>query len=792
MRIYFNDNWQFKGDIPENINVDSLAFDDSSNVRIPHTVKELPFHYFDEHDYQMISAYKKTFTYREEWKGKVLLLTFDGVAHVSKVYLNGSLIGEHNCGYTAFTLDITSHVSDTLTNELVVIVDSRENVNVPPFGFVIDYLTYGGIYRDVYLDVKSKSYIEDAFVHTKENRDIISEISLVNAGSDMSVNYYLKKVGEPDYELIMTAGTEQLPTTITIDNPCIWDVEDPNLYVLKVDLVDAHNCILDTKEIRFGFRTIEFLRDGFYLNGRKLKLRGLNRHQSYPYVGYAMPESMQKLDADILKNELGLNSVRTSHYPQSHYFLDRCDEIGLLVFTEIPGWQYIGDKSWQDQAVINVEDMVKQYRNHTSIILWGVRINESADNDEFYSRTNKAAHELDVTRSTGGVRCYKNSSLLEDVYTYNDFSHDGKAKGCEPKSQVTSNNDKPYLISEYNGHMFPCKTFDNESKRLEHALRHVRVLDEVAKQSDIAGSFGWCMFDYNTHKDFGSGDKICYHGVMDMFRNPKLASAAYSIQQDKKTVLEISSTMDIGEQPASIRGDVYIFTNADSVRMYKDGIFLKEYDVKNSSFSHIKRGPIRVDDYIGNMLVNGEKMSVKKSEAVKEILNETAIVGLNNLSKKTLFKGALISLKYGMKMSDAVGLYDKYVGNWGGKAVTYTFEGITNGKVVATKKITSMRSVMVYAKADHTTLIEKNTYDVALVRIKATNEDGNVLPFCNDVAELNTEGPIELIGPKNIAFQGGMFGTYIRTTGVSGKAKLKVILNNGATAAIEFNVIAKN
>ena len=126
--------------------------------------------------------------------------------------------------------------------------------------------------------------------------------------------------------------------------------------------------IIDEKIIIFGFRDAQFRKDGFYLNGKKLKIRGLNRHQSYPYVGYAMPKSMQVMDADILKYELGLNAVRTSHYPQSHDFIDRCDELGLLVFTELPGWQYIGNDEWKEQAIKNTEDMVLQYRNHPSII----------------------------------------------------------------------------------------------------------------------------------------------------------------------------------------------------------------------------------------------------------------------------------------------------------------------------------------------------------------------------------------------------------------------------------------
>ena len=149
----------------------------------------------------------------------------------------------------------------------------------------------------------------------------------------------------------------------------------------------------------------------FYLNGKKLRLRGLNRHQSYPYVGYAAPASMQIFDADILKKELGVNAVRTSHYPQSQDFIRRCDEIGLLVFTEFPGWQHIGDEEWKRQAVQNLKEMIVQYRNHPSIILWGVRINESQDDDVFYRETNRVAHELDDTFHK--VYCKRNRMVFD-------------------------------------------------------------------------------------------------------------------------------------------------------------------------------------------------------------------------------------------------------------------------------------------------------------------------------------------------------------------------------------------
>ena len=175
--------------------------------------------------------------------------------------------------------------------------------------------------------------------------------------------------------------------------------------------------------------------------------------------------------------------------------------MGLLVFTEIPGWQHIGDDAWKDQAVENVREMVTQYRNHPSVILWGVRINESQDDDELYRRTNALAHELDPSRQTSGVRYLEKSSLLEDVYAFNDFSHTGDNPGCKQKSRITTDMNKGFLISECNGHMFPTKPFDTWEKRQEHALRHARVQDAALADGEHAGCFGWCLFDYPTHKE---------------------------------------------------------------------------------------------------------------------------------------------------------------------------------------------------------------------------------------------------------------------------------------------------
>lgn len=788
MRIYLNRDWNFTEVFTEDLIDNKIDTQQFQTVMLPHTCKETPFHYFDENEYQMVCGYQKILNVPEEYKGKNLLLTFESIAHESTVYLNGEMIGEHHCGYTAFTLDISEQVRFCEDNILVVKVDSRESLNIPPFGHVIDYMTYGGIYRDVYLDVKDEFYLEDVFLYSNL-KELTAKVALNHYENGVRCRLSMcRKGGKTEVALGEQALSDKKVTcTFKLPKVKLWRLERPMLYDIKIELIKDEQ-VLDEKTISFGFRKAEFKKDGFYLNGKKVKIRGLNRHQSYPYVGYAMPESMQKLDADILKNELGVNAVRTSHYPQSHYFLDRCDEIGLLVFTEIPGWQHIGDEAWKAQACENVKDMIIQYRNHPSIILWGVRINESQDDDAFYERTNAIAHELDPTRQTGGVRAGKRSHLLEDVYTYNDFSHDGKHPGCEPKVNVTSDKEKPYLVTEYNGHMFPTKSFDCEGHRMEHAMRHARVLDALAENEDIAGSFGWCMFDYNTHQDFGSGDRICYHGVLDMFRNPKMAAAIYASQQEERPVLETSSGMEIGEYPASTLGTSYIFTNADKVRMYKNGQFIKEYKKEDSEFKHMNHGPIAIDDLVGDLLIDNEGFTKEQSDATKYILNAVAREGLTNMPKSAFLRAAKLILKYHMTVPQVTELYTKYVGNWGESATQYRFDAIKGDEVVKSITKAPMKQMCLEVKADHTELKEDYTYDVALVQIKMLSEHGNVLSNSHEPIFLETEGPIAIIGPKCVALQGGMFGTYVKSTGINGDAKLIVRDTRGHEKMIEFCV----
>ena len=768
MDIAFNNDWLFT----ENFDA---GFDEAVSVRLPHTAKEIPYNYINCRDYQMVCGYRKIFTAPGDWQGKKLILRFDGAAHEATVFCNGERVGYHACGYTAFCVDITDFVRLGGENVIDVRLNTRESLNIPPFGFVIDYLCYGGLYREVTLEVKDPEYIKEVLIENTGLREIRVRIasecgSLVTDIVDNSGAVISSAVGKA-FEF-------------NVPEAELWSVDSPALYTARVRAMRGGECV-NEKSIRFGFRTVKFKSDGFYLNGERLKIRGLNRHQAYAYVGYAMPRSVQELDAEILKNELGVNAVRTSHYPQSQHFISRCDELGLLVFTEIPGWQHIGDEDWKRQAVKNTDEMVRQYMHHPSIMLWGVRINESQDCDELYRRTNAVAHTLDSGRQTSGVRYIEKSRLLEDVYAYNDFSHCGDNAGLKPKKSVTAKKHNGYLVSECNGHMFPTKAFDDERHRLSHALRHAKVLDAMYADDDISGIFPWCMFDYNTHQDFGSGDGICYHGVMDMFRNPKLASAVYASQSEDKPCCVVSSSMDIGEHPAGDIGRVYVFTNADCVRLYKDGVFVREFAPSRDEYPALPHPPVIIDDFIGELLITQEGFDEKTAMAVKECLLAVAKFGPSSLPPKILAKFARLMLLKGFKFSDGVELYGKYIGNWGGEATKWRFDAVKGGRIVCSVTRCPGQRVHLEVSTSKTQLCEGDTYDAAAVRIRAVDEYGNLAPYWQEPVILKRSGPIVLIGPEIISLKGGSGGCYVKTCGSSGSAELCV---NDIKIKFEINV----
>ena len=708
-----NRNWRYGGKFTKGCTEPGFNDRGFERVTIPHTNRRLPWHSFDEREYQFVSIYRRRLKLPALPADQRVFVDFDGVMTAAAVYLDGKRVGGHLGGYTPFSVELTKHLAGRRNHLLAVRVDSRERPDIPPFGGVIDYLTFGGIYREVRLRVVNRTFIGNVFAQPVDacsnNRSLLVRCYLnhaAHASASMALEVRLRDgrttLARVRRDIGLDRRTEQVFEVSLEDLPDVelWDIDNPRLYDVQVRLLDGRKAV-DEVTVRTGFREARFTPEGFRLNGRVLKLRGLNRHQTFPFVGQAMPARIQRRDALILRGELKCNIVRTSHYPQSPHFLDCCDEVGLLVFEEIPGWQHIGDEKWQDVACRNVAEMITRDWNHPSIVLWGVRINESGDDHDFYTRTNRIAHDLDESRQTGGVRCFFGSELLEDVYTMNDFN---PFELHEPTHPL-------YLNTEFCGHMYPTKPWDGVERAQEHVLRHARVHDMLAADKRYAGGIGWCAFDYNTHHQFGSGDRICYHGVCDIFRLPKPAAGLYKSQCDPaaEIVLEAAFPWCLGDWSGGGAKEAVVCSNCDTLKFYVGGKLNATARPDRKTFPHLKHPPFRC----------------------------TSLTGI-----------------------------------WGQRWLPLRIDGLIKGKVVISR-LFSERGVddAFEVRADDDELLGDGC-DATRVAFRVTDRFGNRRPYATGVIRFHLSGPGELIGDNPFALAGGCGAVWIRTKEAGGTIRL--------------------
>lgn len=761
MKQSLNYSWNF---IPsfEKSYLDKLP-DNVDLINIPHTVKEVPYNYFSTDIYQFISTYEKFFDVDRFDKKRRYFLRFEGFMVKGRIYLNGHDLGEHVSIYIPIEIEITEYIKEK-NNRLLVILDSKEDNNYPPFGFALDYATFGGIYREVYLIDEPSVYLRNIYVHGNAKGQI-------DVTYDVIGNEKIKPSFEL-YDLNNVLLTKSDISSFKYDECKLWDIDNPHLYILRVKLSD-----IDYYDIRFGFRDIRFDKTGFYLNDKKIKLVGLNRHQGYPYIGYAASKSLQIDDADLLKYEIGVNVVRTSHYPQSIHFLNRCDEIGLLVLNEIPGWQHIGQsETWRKMCLQNTRVMVKEQRNHPCLIAHGVRIDESVDDHELYQETNRIAHKYDPYRPTIGVRNFPNSELLEDIYGFNDFICDSLKVGLTNPKKV-KHLDKALLVTEYMGHMDPLKATSDQQKKIEVALRHAKVINDNFKYENTAGAIGWCFVDYHTHVDFGGGDYICPHGVFDLYRNPKLSSYIYASQQDSFPVLKVLTNMKPGDVPEAIFSDIYVATNCDYIELYKDEELVDKFYPHFDEFKNLKHPPIHIDDLVGKTF-HEEKFGAKASVKIAKALSYAAIHGFNRLPVKLKIYLAYCMFKYKVNYTELVGYWNKYIGAWGGKAKVYKFKGIKDGQVVKECEVGPSTTFDLLVSPRKTELVNEDTYDTTIIRVSHIDNHGNVMEYSSRILEISTTGPIELIGPSHQALLGGQLSIYLKSKQEKGNASVTIKMDD--------------
>ncbi len=710
----FNDNWLFAS---QKLALD--APDDAfESVVLPHTNQVFSHRSADADAYQFVSTYRKRFRLPEDQNGRLVFLDFDGAMVASAVYLNDWFVGSHLGGYTPFSFDATPYLNDD-ENIVTVYLDSTERPDVPPFGNMVDFLTFGGIYRDVHLRMVDPCHIQHVFARPTQvltSPRLTCDIQLNDYRPDLTLSGTLRDqhdtvIASTQHALSPECAALEFPEPLDVE---LWSLNQPILYSLELTLFE-HASQLDTIHTRIGFREAEFRPDGrFYLNGEAVKLVGLNRHQTYPFIGAAAPARLQRQDADILKYELGCNVVRTSHYPQSPHFLDRCDEIGLLVFEEIPGWQHLGDANWQNFVLRDVRAMIERDRNRPSIILWGVRINESPDNSGLYTRTNRLAHQLDPTRQTGGVRDFLESEFLEDVFTYNDFSN----TVLEPIHQ-------PHLITEFGGHMFPTKSWDNEERRIQHALLHANVQNLQLGCDKIAGAIGWCAFDYNTHHEFGSGDHICHHGVMDIFRLPKWAAYVYRSQlsPEQAVVLQAATHWTMGDRAGGGNDPLVVFSNCEEIEVFVGTAFIGRYQPDRATYNHLAHPPFTVRWPAGSTL-------------------------------------------------------------WGQAFGDLRIVGYIGGEVVAEQVIASDHTAHALLLETDTPQLQADGSDMTRLVVKITDRYGNILPYTVCVVQVELVGDATLIGENPLPIIGGQAALYVK----SGRRRGSVRITAGTPGLLPASV----
>jgi beta-galactosidase len=548
-----NANWLFGGQYTSGS--ESSFYDDSNfaPVTVPHTVTPLSWQNWDYAAWQQVWIYRRHFAgghlLDPHRPGNRIMVDFDGVMVNASVAINDQVVATHQGGYLPFAAELTGKVTAG-DNLLAVVVDSR-CLPVPPVGMgrgpkSVDFYQPGGIYRDVRLRVLPPVFLSDLWaqpgdVLTSHPRVDI-ECAVDSAATAGASGTLLVQLFDGQTPLAAQAievktgspGISPAKLSLTGFGPVsLWSPDSPKLYTVRATLnfpgIGSH--VLSR---RIGFREAAFKPEGFYLNGKRLQLFGLNRHQLYPYAGMAMPGRVQRKDAEILKNEFNCNMVRCSHYPQSPSFLDACDELGLLVWEEAPGWHNVSvTTAWQDLVLQDVRGMVTRDRSRPSVVIWGTRLNETRDYPGLWAQTRQAVRELDQNRpSSGAMAFHDDTDWNEDVFAYNDYATDDKTGDVTLQPPFP---ELPYLVTEAVGvESVKPQHFawaDPPAWLARQAALHGQAHSQARSDPAYSGLLAWAGFDYGSLLGPGPYD-IKWAGVADGFRVPKPGAAIYQSQGD--------------------------------------------------------------------------------------------------------------------------------------------------------------------------------------------------------------------------------------------------------------------
>lgn len=588
------------------------------NVDLPHTWN-IEDTFDDERGYYRgIGWYRKQFDLPESWQGKRIVLRFEAACSVATVWVNGELLGQHKGSWTPFEFDITDLVKPGGKNLVSVRVDNRWRRDVPPHD--MDFNFMGGLHREVFLIATDPLHIVSTRVTTpqvseskgvaameievrndsKESRKcaVVTEIRGPGLSGPITVTSQPAEL-QPGETVLMKQKTKPIP------NPKLWSPTEPNLYRVSYRLVvDGRD--VDDAESPLGFRWFRFDPDkGFFLNGKHLKLKGVNRHDDYPGMGWAIPKSRQIEDLKLIK-QLGANFIRTGHYPQHPIVLEMCDKLGLLVWEEVPfdgeGLRralFVGAEDFSQTVKHNLREMIRRDRNHPSIIIWSLgneNTNEPDPKDwkavaELTKELNRIAKEEDPTRPTAVAinrpERAKESGLTEavDILGYNiyigwyggfygeDTRIEDFAKMIDELRRQTPN--KPIIISEYGAgvekglHTEPPKCMDFSEEY--GCLFHEFYWKAIEERPYIAGSLIWNVFDFavEIRGHLQTIRHLNQKGLFTYDRQPKDVYYFYRSQwADEPMAYIVSHTWTDRKKGFA---PIKVYSNCDAVELFLNG-----------------------------------------------------------------------------------------------------------------------------------------------------------------------------------------------------------------------------
>ncbi len=742
----FGSNWQFQLDNEQA---------DWDTVNLPHTAKIEPLVVNEQ--WQGNATYKKQFEVGS-LKGKKQFFYFEGVMQEAHVFINDSLTLVHKGGYLPFMVDATKYLKTNASNTIMVKLINVDDATIPPGKAlsVLDFNLFGGIYRNVYSIITNDIYITDAVAANKVNgggvfvkfdsisKELASGFVKTHLKNDsnkskaLRIKVSLKDTAENVFfetssNFTISANSEKsLLEKIRVETPKLWSPDSPSLYKAEISILDEE-VLIDSKTEMFGIRTIKLTDTGFFLNGEKVFLNGTNRHQEYPYIGYALSDEAQYRDAKKIK-EAGFNFVRLSHYPHSEAFMRACDELGLLVMNCIPGWQFIGDEEFIKNSVQDVKDLVRRDRNHPSVIFWENSLNESSMTEAYMQKVNEVLDAELPYKDTYSAGWINNPAYnlyiparqhAKPPFYWNNFNEKGR----------------PILIAEYGDWEyyaqnagFSQKEFSDlkESERssrqarnagetglLQQALNYQEAFNSNLKGAQSIGQANWLMFDYNR----GYSDDLETSGISDIFRIPKFSYYFYKSQKDIGTDQYSEAMVFIASYHAEVPSKkIKVFSNAEEVALFlNDSLIERKIPAKTSISQGLPHPPFEFE--------------------------------LEKFEKGTL------------------------------KAVAYV-----NGKEVATHLVkTPEKAVGLELVLDTSGIpIATNTPDVIFVYAKIVDENGTLVSNSNALVQFNIEGDnAEIIGQNLVQAEAGIAGVLVRTEAKNANIKIRVTSENLTDAVIK-------